>query len=227
MEIVVNGRAEKKFAPDKAEFSFDFTAVDKDQAQAVRKGRQAVTDFVEKCLPAVDKQSGDLKTTGVNVHRKAEYDHNTGREKDLGFEYQQSAVLELDCDASVIGKMLDSMAGLRIPPRYFINFGLKDEDAAKAQVLPLAYDKAKEKAEAIAKAAGKSLKECVRADFRPFEETRYGGATFYAEEASVQAKGFTAARAAMDQAGGGENSFYFDPQDINISETLYCLWKTD
>lgn len=57
------------------------------------------------------------------------------------------------------------------PPQYTIGFTVKNIQESKNEALADAYNMAREKAEAIAKAARKTLKECIKTDFRPFEES--------------------------------------------------------
>ena len=59
---------------------------------------------------------------------------------------------------------------MKNPPKYQLSFNVKDIKQSKKEALSEAYNEAKSKAEAIASAAGKNLKECVKIDFRPFEE---------------------------------------------------------
>ena len=48
-----------------------------------------------------------------------------------------------------------------------INFGVKNEKECKKQILKIAYQEAEIRAQALAEAAGKLLKQCIRVDFRP------------------------------------------------------------
>ena len=72
---------------------------------------------------------------------------------------------------SKMAQFMERVSKLSNPPKYYLTFNVKDLGNCKKEVLAEAYKEAKEKAEAIAVAAGKNLKECIKTDFRPFEES--------------------------------------------------------
>ena len=62
---------------------------------------------------------------------------------------------------AIVADFMEKVAKLKNPPKYTMNFSIKDKEAAKKEVMAEAYTKAKDKAEIIALAAGKTLKDCV------------------------------------------------------------------
>ena len=88
-----------------------------------------------------------------------------------------------------------------------------------------AYNNAKEKAEAIAKTAGKILKECIKTDFRPFEERVYSRSSLGSEMFEEERVDFAVGAKKMSAQDTITN--IFTPEDIEISETLYCLWVAE
>ena len=89
----------------------------------------------------------------------------------------------------------------------------------------MAYNKAKDKAEIIAKAAGKELKECVKTDFRPFEERVTSRSSLNSQDM------YMGKESSIDgvKYGGVQETIQtiFTPEDVEITETLYCLWITN
>ena len=83
--------------------------------------------------------------------------------------------------------------------------------------MDLAYNDAKEQAKAIADAAGLELSECIKVDFKPFN-------TEYVSHSNMDSEMMM--RTAKMGATPEKISAIFTPEDILISETLYCLWKT-
>ena len=118
-----------------------------------------------------------------------------------------------------LSEFMDEVTKLENPPRYQISFGIKNMVQAKSLVMADAYAKAEEKAKMIALAAGKKLKDCIKVDFRPFEErvtsnskmgdTMFEKAAFAADKVSERIENI------------------FTPEDVEVTETLYCLWITE
>ena len=73
-----------------------------------------------------------------------------------------------------------------------------------------------EKAKMIALAAGKKLKDCVKVDFRPFEERVISNSEI--SETSFRMAKFS--EASIEERI--QNAF--TPEDVEVIETLYCLW---
>lgn len=120
---------------------------------------------------------------------------------------------------------MDKVSKLLNPPKYTIGFDIKDMTKIKKEVIAEAYNSAKEKAEAIANAAGKTLEECIKIDFRPFDERVYsaskiGNSMFEAERADYSF--------CMKKMSAQETiTNIFTPEDVEVQETLYCLWITE
>ena len=85
----------------------------------------------------------------------------------------------------------------------------------KRKILSKAYKEAELQAQAIAEAAGKSLKQCVKVDFKPFT-------TYYVSQTTIDSDMMHAKSAKLGAAPAIINTF--TPEDIELSETLYCLW---
>ena len=121
-----------------------------------------------------------------------------------------------------ISEFMSLVSSLAEPPRYTMMFSIKDMEGAKKEVLAEAYNKAKEKAETIAAAAGKQLKDCIKTDFRPFAETVTSHSRLsdmdMLEETGVMYK------ASKARSTAETIQTVFTPEDVEISETLYCLW---
>lgn len=119
---------------------------------------------------------------------------------------------------------MDRVSKLSNPPTYTIAFNVKNEQESKNEAMAEAYINAKEKAEAIAKVAGKTLKECIKTDFRPFEErvqsnSSLGNIMFNNENPDFTMRARKSAQNAINNI--------FTPKDVEISETLYCLWLAE
>ena len=125
---------------------------------------------------------------------------------------------------------MDMVSKLKNPPKYSLIFNVKDIKECKDEVLAEAYNKAKEKAETIAKAAGKELKECVKTDFRPFGESVISRSSLNSQDMYMKKSMFIEAEEFdMNKNTGAQDTIQtiFTPEDVEITETLYCLWITN
>ena len=123
-----------------------------------------------------------------------------------------------------IAEYIDEVAKLDNPPKYNMTFSIKEQEKAKKEVMGEAYNKAKEKAEIIAKSAGKILKDCVKVDFRPFEEKIYSNSRLADADLFEAERTIGAIPKKQRQATTDIIQNTFTPEDIEIRETLYCLW---
>ena len=88
----------------------------------------------------------------------------------------------------------------------------------KRKILAKAYKEAELQAQSIAEAAVKNLKQCVKIDFKPFT-------TEYVSRSAIQSDTMYAKDTRFGVAPAIINTF--TPEDIELSETLYCLWITE
>lgn len=222
MDIMVEGTGKRFYKPDEVEISLNFYTKTGSYESALEDGTRDVQIFIEDVLTQMQFKKEELKTRSFRVYEEKRYDYEKKIEIKFGFAYTQGATLKFDYDINVVAEFMEKVSKLQNPPKYTIAFNVKNEQQSKNEAIADAYNKAKEKADAIAKASGKTLKECVKIDFRPFEErvysaSRLGDAMFQEETAdfSVGAKKMSAQDTITN---------IFTPEDIEISETLYCLW---
>ena len=114
-----------------------------------------------------------------------------------------------------MAKIMEGLSKLDNAPTCKINFGVKDSKECKRKILAKAYKDAELQAQAIALAAGKNLNQCVKVDFKPFT-------TEYVSHTNFDSDMMYAKSARMGAAPEIINTF--TPEDIELSETLYCLW---
>lgn len=219
MDIIVEGRANRFFKPDKVSININFYTLTKTYEDALDKGTKAVEVFVKEVFGKLGFSKEELKTRSFNVREETNYNVETKRQEFVGFSYSQAGSFEFDYDMKRLSEFMEKVSKLENPPRYQISFDIKNIAQAKSLVMADAYAKAEEKAKMIALAAGKKLKDCIKVDFRPFEErvtsnSRMGDAKF---EKAMFAEDKMSARI--------EN--IFTPEDVEVTETLYCLWITE
>lgn len=219
MDIMVEGRASRFFKPDEVSMNINFYVKEDSYEKVLEKGVESVEVFIDKILKKFGFIKEDLKTRSFNIREESHYDIQTKKSIFDGFSYSQAASLTFDYDIKRVSEMMEEISKLEIAPRYQINFSLKNLANVKSLVLADAYAKAEEKAKMIALAAGKKLKDCIKVDFRPFEErvisqAKMGDAMMSSE--------IVAKRSTSEAIQN-----IYTPSDVEVAETLYCLWITE
>ena len=223
MEIIVEGKGRKFYKPDEVMVDLQFYNKNSSYELALKEGVKSIELFIKNVLEELNFSKEDLKTRSFRVYEENKYDYNEKIYVHDGFAYTQSANIKFDYNIEIMSKLMDMISKMKNPPKYTIVFNVKDEQSVKSEVLKEAYNKAKERAEAIAIAAGKTLKECVKTDFRPFEE--YVNSNTRINQMDYEKSINMVDRASINTEQIITNTF--TPEDIEISETLYCLWTTD
>lgn len=218
MDIMVEGKASKLFKPDMVRFDINFFTKMDTYEKALNEGVNDVEIFINNIIINMGIDKNELKTRSFCVTEVTKYDYERKQSIKDGFSYSQSAILRMDYDIKKVGDFMDAVSKLKNPPKYRISFEVKNEEKAKSLVIAEAYSKAEEKAKMIAFASGKKLKDCIKVDFRPFYERVISNSNFDSamECASMKRKSM-----------GDTIQNIFTPEDVEISETLYCLWITE
>lgn len=216
MDIIVQGSASNFFKPDQVILNFNFRTKTADYESALSKGTANVESFFKSVIEKLKFNREDIKTTTFKVSQETRYDTEKKRHINDGYSYSQTATLKFDYNADLMAKFIEETSKISNPPFYTISFGIKNEEKAKSLVIADAYRKAEEKAKMIALAAGKKLKDCIKIDFKPFDERVISGSNLdtiahYEKRASINGVSDIIKNV-------------FTPEDVVVSETLYCLW---
>lgn len=224
MDIMVKGDGKKFYKPDQVVLSINFFVNEKSYEKALEKGTKSVEVFVEEVLGKLSVDRENLKTRNFRISQNIRFDYQTKKQIDCGFDYSQSATLKIDYDMKKIANFINEVSQLDNPPKYNMMFSIKDQENAKKEVMNEAYNKAKEKAEVIALSAGKKLKDCVKVDFRPFDGNIYSNSRLSDTDLFESEQAIGSAYMKQKQATADVIQNTFTPEDVEISETLYCLW---
>ena len=236
MDIIVQGTGRKSFKPDQIILSINFQVKRPDYAKVLDDGARSVEVFIDRILPVLRVKKEDLKTLKFNVSELKKWvkDSDGGNQRQVFdcYVYNQSSKVTLDYNTKILSEFMEAVSRLSDALTYVIQFGLKDEEAAKNSVIAEAYNMAKARAEAIAKASeGKVLSNCIKVDFKPFTQeltSRSNVNSGDVMDKEMAADGYYGAdsprigKVRERSAQIIEKSF--TPEDIEISETLYCLW---
>lgn len=215
MDIIVEGVGKKYYTPDEVEIRLEFYTKASSYQEALEHGTKEVEIFINEVLKEINFDKDLMKTRAFRVCEETKFDYQKQQEIKLGYAYMQEATMIFDYSMNTMAEFMNKVSKLANPPKYFISFNVKDINKCKKEVLADAYNAAKIKAEAISMAAKKELKECVKIDFRPFEK-------------DIISNSRIDSIATMDGVNIQDTiRTIFTPEDIEITETLYCLWITN
>lgn len=218
MEIISKGIGIKKFAPEIIHLNFDFNVKSQVYDKALSDGVRTVDSFVQ-LLEKLGYKKTDFKTNSFRVYEEIKYDPKKQENVRLGYIYNHNANMEFGYDIARLADIVQEISKLKDGPRVNIAFMLKNEDGAKSKCIDLAFKNAKSKAEAIAKSAGKKLKDCKKVSFETFDGTIQSNSKF--EGAAKM--GVYADNMRVREAIGN----VLVPEDIEIEEVLFCLFDAE
>ena len=230
MDIIVEGVGKKFYNPDEVEIKLDFYTRADSYESALENGTKNVENFINDVLEKMDFNKEIMKTRSFRVYEEKQYDYDRKKYIKFGYTYTQQANIKFNYSMNIIAEFMDMVSKLKNPPKYHLLFNVKDIKGCKDEVLAEAYNKAKEKAETIARAAGKELKECVKTNFIPFEESVVSRSSLNSQDMYMEKEqSFGASTFGMAKKTGVQDTIQtiFTPEDIEITETLYCLWITN
>lgn len=129
-------------------------------------------------------------------------------------------------------KRIELVSELKNPICYILRFDLKDLDYCKNKVVNDTYIQVKSRAGATAEAAGKTLKSCIKTDFRLFSEQVTSNSRLMSPEKFGSINEDMAGDSMMVEKGMSRQESQmiektFTPEDAMITEELYCLWLTE
>ena len=215
MEIIVKGTGFEYFTPDEVILNINFFAKRQSYEEALKEGVENVEIFINEILLKNGFNKDEMKTRSFIIREEKKYDEINRNYIFDGYSFNQSAKIKFEYDKEKIAKIMEDLSKLENSPNCQINFGIKDEKDCESKILAKAYKDAEEQAKIIANASGKTLKQCVKVDFKPFTTEYVSPSTFNSEMMYDKAAKVGAASTIINT---------FTPEDIELSETLYCLW---
>lgn len=213
MEIMVQGIGNGNFIPNEVSLNINFHVKSESYESVLELGVNNVQSFISEILLKNGFTIDDMKTKSFVIREEKKYDESTRTYIFDGFSFNQSANIKFDYNRELVASIMSQISSLDNAPTYNISFGLSNLEDCKKQLLTMAYEDAMLKAQIISDAAGKCLNRCIKVDFKPLNYE-------YVSETNLE--GFM-------KADYVTNSIVntFTPEDIELSETLYCLWLAE
>lgn len=155
--IAVSGQSQDFFTPDRADISFTVDTRGQDPS-AIQSQNDAVMVKIIGSLKQLGISDANIKTVTYNLQRWTEYDPETDKSVDKGYELFNT-VRVTTYDTSMAGKIAGLVVQNGANTVDGISFSLSDESMKKAygQLLKKAIAEVKQKAQEMASAAGTNI----------------------------------------------------------------------
>ena len=233
MQIYVKGDAERAVEPDLIIASAVFKERADSYDEALQKGVQTVKDYLQFIQDNTDFKVEEFKTRAYSIHEQTHINRVDPKdEEDLekrlsaivsdGFFFTQYAYVEFDYNRERLARLLALTSKQENAPHFHIDFALKDPKAYQRGLIGDAYHDAQRKAETLAAAADKHLRDCVHVEI---DKPSVGEMREF--EGAIRAKrSFSAADMSNIEEEIKAIDETFQPDKINISKSISCIWET-
>ena len=221
MKIIrITGKGQIKVKPDMTRITITMEDTHPEYEETLRHSAQD-TDQLKDILTAHGFERADLKTLSFNVD--AEYEsYKTGgafRQRLIGYRFRHVMKVEFESDNDRLGKILYALANCPAKPEFRISYTVKDQEAARNELLGKAVTDARDKAAVLSAAAGVKLRDIQSIDYSWREidlEINPMGRAMLAEPCAVYDAGVT-----------GCYDLNMEPDDIEVSDTVTVVWNIE
>ncbi len=211
----VKGKGNIKVKPDMTRVTMSLTNLCKDYDEALRRSSEN-SGLLRKAICDLGFDESDLKTVNFNVDVQNEsyrdrYDN--WRKRFMGYKVNHTLKIEFDSNNVLLGRLLGRISDSTAKPEFNISFFVKDNEAAKNQLLGNAVKDAKAKAVILADAAGVKLGDIQNIDYS------WGEIRFESEPLPMMGP----AGVPMDEPA--DFNMDIEPDDIQASDTVTVEWE--
>lgn len=155
----VDAQGEVYIQPDTAEITLGIEKEGKTVAY-VQEAVNKVNSEMIKNLKELGVKEEKIKTTRYSISPRYEWERNSGKRFLTGYQASASITIKTN-DFEKLNQIIDQATSAGANQVDSLNFILEDEDEARAQARDIAINKAREKAEAIAKISGLDLGKLI------------------------------------------------------------------
>ena len=164
--IRVTGKGLLKIKPDMTCVSMTVDGVERDYEEAVRRSAED-SRAVKEALAKAGFSSEEIKTTRNSIDPEYEgYEENgVWKQRFKGYRFFHELRFSFDSDRETLGKVFGVLASCPAEPEFRVSFAVKDEEAAKQELIRQAVADAKRKAVILAESSGVSLQDILHIDY--------------------------------------------------------------
>lgn len=209
-EITVSASAGVRLVPDKATVTFGVTTQEATAEEAQSKNSEAVKNVMD-VLTAHGVEEKSIRTNYYNMYPQYDWSDD-GEQRIIGYVVTASLSVQ-DQNIEELGKLLSACVAAGINNVENVSFLCSGYDEAYRQALAQAVAASREKAEALAAAAGKRLGE-------PVTITEGWQDTSARYRKTVNTAAFSVEEAAMDSAGP-----ILQPGETEISANVTVTYR--
>ncbi len=210
--ITVTGQGKVSATADYVVLSMSLEVLNKEYELAMEMaGRQLA--MLQDSLSAVGFEKSDLKTTAFRVNTEYEsVTDSAGNYQTVfkGYLISHNIKLAFDFDTGRLAEALSAIAGSPSEPRLSIAFTVKDQTEIKDNLLKMASDTARRKAQILCEASAVTLGDLQSINYSWGDVNLYSKTDFNLGEKSM-----VMMKAALD----------FIPDDIEIEDTVTFVWE--
>lgn len=212
--INVTGKANLKVAPSQTKVRLTIRGYAIEYGDALAKSvedTKIIKDTISAC--GIDREA--LKTENFyTAERTKRVEDKNGNfsYRHIGYDVTHYMNFIFDNNNEILGQVLYELSKLSINPRLDVSYVVKDAEKYKSELIGLAVNDAKRKAEAMAIASGVTLGNIVHMDYSyqtiSFESRRY--LEMDLKECCKTVEGFN-----LD----------INPEDENLTDTVTITWE--
>jgi uncharacterized protein YggE len=212
--VVANGVAEKKVAPDIATIHLSILAFEKESELAL-KATNDTTTKVTQILAEYGVGNDKIEATDIrkNTIRKRDSEYNALNI--LGYEVSRSLTIRLD-NLTQYSDIMGNIIGTNNVSGVRAEFDVSNRKALEAELVAIAGADAKEKANAMAKGLGTT----VRSVYAISQSSSFNN--FIADFGATSMQSMVLSRAA---GGGSYETLMFAPETITLEKTLNVMFR--
>lgn len=206
--VYVGADGKYETAPDTAVIQFNIS-VQEATSQAAYQHASKDAEQVRQALRnnAIDPKAATVGFFSVNPV----YEYKTGKQKLIGYRVTTNVTLKLK-DFSKIGPITEQLADANVSESQTLNYTLENIDEAKNKAVEDAYRRARNSAEAVAHASGRTVGSLSYASVDTFDNLRVPVPRMHAMAAAVP----NAAPAPTEE---------FTPQNITVTAHVNAVFE--
>lgn len=206
--ITVRGVGTVRTKPDYVSISLTLKGENVSYSAAVEEANQKIL-LLRQPLDQIGYKDGDLKTVNYSAHTVYEYNKANNRVF-KGYICEYSLRLSFDFTPEALARTLTAIASSSANAEFSISFTVKEPEKISEELLVAATYNARQKAEILSGASGKTLGKLVSIDYNWLDVNVYSRSNYVIEEQC-----FTSKSAVPE----------FTPDDILSSDSVTFVWE--
>ena len=212
--IRVTGKGQIRLRPDMTRIAITLEGIYHEYSEALQHSAQD-TESLRDILSNFGFERSELRTLNFKVDVENEGYNKGGfyKQRFLGYKFLHQMKVEFESDNERLGKILYALAHCPVNPKLKLSYTLKDQEAAKNELLGKAVTDAKKKAAVLTQAAGVELKDIQSIDYSWGQidfEVRPMSCDMLTADETLRARSYD-----VD----------IEPNDIVVSDTVTVVWE--